>query len=409
MKAVYVRHHETVEKECAEAIRIEGWNARDHVRVFSSDAALMCFPYRPELVGHILYPNRGSLFDGIFLDRSLLLFRGPWAEAFLGQIHHSLCDGATMTVPYYPDPQARAKGFWSRADLEAFFGKAAEADRAGEYARFRKAGELTPTDSVLTWYFQDYAHLVVDDLLIRSALRGADPTDVRHLLSGLPLPETWPAELPFRSGEPEGTEKVAKKHRYWMGGLAVKSAVMGKIIRDRFAADDELSFLDHGGGLGLLAAELLLDPAVPVARAVNCDIDTVNLILGGRLFDFYRRRFDGCLFAHLGPSEEFPYRRPYDVVSFIGSLLYVPRNLTSSVLDRAWEALNPGGILVVHENIKTDSHKGTRDYDMMFTPEEIDRLMGRFGPVDYYAGTAATRMKPEQVGARTIFRVVQKG
>ena len=34
--------------------------------------------------------------------------------------------------------------------------------------------------------------------------------------------------------------------------------------------------------------------------------------------------------------------------------------------------------------------------------------MNRFGPLDYYAGTAATRMEPEAVGDRTVLSLVQK-
>jgi hypothetical protein len=73
------------------------------------------------------------------------------------------------------------------------------------------------------------------------------------------------------------------------------------------------------------------------------------------------------------------------------------------VLDRAWDALAPGGVLIVHENIKNPSY--TRDFDKMLTVEEIEALLGNYGSIERYLATAIARVSREAAEARSVFRV----
>ena len=100
------------------------------------------------------------------------------------------------------------------------------------------------------------------------------------------------------------------------------------------------------------------------------------------------------------------YDDKYDVISFIGSLLYVPRNKTLTTLKKSWDALKLGGILIIHENIKASSYK--RDYDVMFTVDELEGLLSSFGLIDYYSSTTNAQISQELVGSKTVFRVIQK-
>jgi len=411
MKALYVRRDQTSGDDLADAGRVAGWGDGDSVRVFSGDSTLMCFPFRSDQTGHLLHPNPPGVFEAVFHHQSLPLFDTAWGRAHLRQLHRSLAPGGSVTVGYAEDRAAAAKGYWSLPALESFFGQKANVHEAERYATFLRNDELPAVPSVLRWYYEDCAKLVVEDMLIRPALRGASPDEVRGLLGDLPGPDAWP-ELTFRGTGPVAGESssvtVARKHSYWVGGLAAKSAVMRRIIHDRFGRTGELRLLDHGGGLGLLAVEMLLEPDVPVTRAVNCDINSVNLVMSRHLHRFYHDQLSGRFHAHLGAAEKYPYPDPCDVISFVGSLLYVPRESTPGALAAAWDALRPGGILLVHENLKSDGYRKSSDYDVMFSRGELDTLLGRFGAISHYASTVAAPLKPEQVGEKTVFRVVTK-
>jgi hypothetical protein len=75
-------------------------------------------------------------------------------------------------------------------------------------------------------------------------------------------------------------------------------------------------------------------------------------------------------------------------------------------VERAWEALNPGGILIIQENIKHPSYK--RDYELMFEPEELDKLLQGFGEIGYYMSTATKAVQAALVERKTVYRIVHK-
>ena len=68
--------------------------------------------------------------------------------------------------------------------------------------------------------------------------------------------------------------------------------------------------------------------------------------------------------------------------------------------------LRPGGVLVVHENIKSRSY--TRDYDLMFTVDELEGLLRPLAPIDYFLPTATVQIDGEAAGTKSVFRVLQR-
>jgi hypothetical protein len=83
----------------------------------------------------------------------------------------------------------------------------------------------------------------------------------------------------------------------------------------------------------------------------------------------------------------------------------VPKEARRPLLDRVWDALEPGGVLVVFEHIKA---LGARYFDIMFTVDEIDALLGAYGPIERYLSTAVAQVDRDAAGARSVFRVVTK-
>jgi len=106
------------------------------------------------------------------------------------------------------------------------------------------------------------------------------------------------------------------------------------------------------------------------------------------------------------PAQELEFDGQYDVVSYVGSLLYVPKELLEEVVERAWQAVAPGGVLVVHENIKHKSFKA--DFDIMFTVGELDGLLEKYGDITRYASQYTQMLTKAQTGEKTVFRVVKK-
>ena len=200
---------------------------------------------------------------------------------------------------------------------------------------------------------------------------------------------------------------ISHSHRYWFTGIGYKAGILGHIISDLRGGSD-LRLLDIGSGPGWVPLELLLDPASPIANATALDRRLDYGAVGVTVARELELGADRFRFSDAGASGH-SWEEPQDVVTALGSLLYLPREESTSVLDRAWDCLRSGGLLIVHENIRQDAFKGrSNDYDIMFTTEEIDALLGRFGPVRRFASSGPTEVARDKAGQRAVFRVVQK-
>jgi len=411
LRAVYVRHAARREEALADRAVSPLVDRPPDLRVFASDAPTLCFPYAAESLGHQLLPHEPETFEAIAVQRSVPLFSCRWTRAFLRHLYRALVPGGTLRVPVTPAPKAGEKGLFSLAELRSLFGRRAVSlldDPAyAEVKRTRK--EPLPAPSVLEWYYRDYARLALNDLTAREGLSAAS-VDVLHQLAGafLTADSSWVRPAAKRGRGPTEIAQVAKKHAYWVGSLPAKTTVLKRVVRDHLPRRRSLAWLDHGGGFGLIAAELLLDPDLALGSALCCDPSGLHVLFARQLYNHFRESLRGRFAFHLGAAQDFDYTSSYDVITFVGSLLYVPREATEPTLDAAWEALRPGGVLVVHENVRTARAEGSPDYDRMFPKDELDSRLARYGSIARYASTAAVKLRPDQAGDKTVFRAVQK-
>ena len=432
MKALYISD---IDKKDLEIKQISeffpNFDAND-LRIFTQNSGLCTFAYCQGDIGSIYYPPLGQVFNQIVVGQSLRLFNSAWSEVLFQQLNSFLTSDGTIILPYFSNRASTSKGFWSLTDLECLFkqkGRPLNKILNKEtYVEFSKASSLAVRDSTLTWYFQDYASLIIDTLVYNNSLIKFERNAINELCMEILLPcqslriaertaepisSTNPRE--FREGFDmerctidlgDSLQSILKAQAYYVGGISYKGSIVGGIISKYFPKNRKLSFLDQGGGSGLLTCELLLNQDLNIYKGVNCDISQNNLLMAYRLFCFYRHKLRGKFFFNLCASQDFNYDDKYDVISFIGSLLYVPRNKTLTTLKKSWDALKLGGILIIHENIKASSYK--RDYDVMFTVDELEGLLSSFGLIDYYSSTTNAQISQELVGSKTVFRVIQK-
>ncbi|MEE2705526.1 MAG: hypothetical protein VX988_00645 [Planctomycetota bacterium] len=379
-----------------------------------------------------LHPTSPGCFDSAFVAPDLTVFENAWATALLRQLNDSLKDDGIICLPWRKGLENPPKG-WSRAWLQQQFGDLLQTFRSPAsplldlpwrgrptwFGCFHRRDDMPAPSSVLTWWFRD--HAAARDEHVAMLLGKSTPLNgnLRSRCSEFLLSETNVSDTPFSADPAEPyslpstldaeTFSALRSHQntmsYALTGANYKSAVMGHILETRFSHDRPLRIVDHGGGLGQFVIELLLENP-RVEMAVNCDVNPLHLMLSARVFEFFRDLLRGRYFMQLQPSEEFDYDSSCDVISFMGSMLYLPRGGLDNTLDRGWNALNPGGLLVIHENIKHESF--ARDYEIMFTAEELNARLERFGKIEYYASTSCKRLPPDKVGNKCVFRVIQK-
>ncbi len=204
----------------------------------------------------------------------------------------------------------------------------------------------------------------------------------------------------------ENITDAITNQNYFIWGIGYKSAILSYIIRNNYNKDYGLNIIDHGGGYGLLMVELLLNKNLNIKKAITSDVNVINWLLAANLFERFKEMISERFKFHLGPMESYDYDDSYDVITFISSLYLIPKNKVQKTLEKAWEALKPGGLLVVQENIKSNSYQ--RDYEIMFNLDDLEDALNYFGPIEYYLSTATKKIDKEKVGNKTVFRVIKK-
>jgi len=355
---------------------------------------------------NVFTPLPRASFDHVAIGQSITLFDdGIFSRAFLWYALALVRPGGRLTIFRTPAATKGLRGFMSMDRIAAFLGRAASVvpGQPPNAAAFgRRQALLEAPVSVLTSYLDHF------DEILQVRPQFAKAQDFAPFLEGT-YPETEASQgespSPFERSE---LVRRASANSYLVGGIRYKAPLLHHLIRGCVAnaASRPLAIVDVGTGSGLLPIELALHEGLDIRYALGVDYDYSSLSMTRIIYNAHEKQLRGRFAFAVSRAEDFDYRRKFDVISFVGSLLYVPRPQLTAVLDRSFDAVAPGGMLVVHENMRDERY--VQDLQFMFTGEEIDGHLGRYGTIRYFMSTATTEKAQAEVGDLTVFRVVQK-
>ena len=141
---------------------------------------------------------------------------------------------------------------------------------------FTRGPDSTPADSVLSWFTDRSASALLTALEFDEP--GNLPDWAAAWLKGFLIakPKSESTTAAGRWSEAATFAEKVEFLTYLIHGPSYKNAVLNRILADHFAGKKDLAVLDHGGGPGFVAAELLLENP-SIRRAVNCDINAQYL------------------------------------------------------------------------------------------------------------------------------------
>lgn len=374
-------------------------------------------------------------FETVLLSDSIVLFDHPWSEALLRRAFLTVAPSGRFIVPF---AQSRTGAHMERYVLEKYFGPGTVTSDK-KFIAFEKqlpstaAPEQKKNYSVLDWYWKHHpliafnadhnARMAAAFEVLAYADRRCDlPQQLAEFIIQLnaainedasaALQNDISLEIFDQPGAPARPENQSTLNNavsgqsYTIGGLRYKAPIISHILREA-GPDRALHLTDIGGGYGAMACELLFDPENRVEKVLVSDVSAVYLAYATHLYRTNRDRLAGKFEFSLAPMVQCDLLET-DVICFIGSLLFAPKNAVTDILDRVWEKIRPGGLLIVHENIKAPRYANTREYDMMFSAETLNTLLGRYGEVKYYSSVSPKSVRNEEGKDLTLFRVVRR-
>jgi len=338
-------------------------------------------------VGNFFFPTLPNLLDRIYIGTSVPLFANNWGASFLLQLLKVLKPGGSIILPVYPEIQAQEKGYWSRSFLEntflsrqrwtGFSNVIAENDGVMSLQVGRKWPD--PIPSTIEWFYQQRSNLILQKLL---ESENNTKNTIHNIYSTL-------------------IEKVWKNYAY--------SAVIERIVSDNFTYKTPLIFQNISNDHGLLLTELLLSSNINITDAITTDICSGT--------DHIKHNFKNYFSPYIGehhkiePSsvEDEYFHQRSNVIIILNTLSKQDESRIKSTLTEAWQNLNSGGILIVHEESQINL------YDLLSTFGEIQTYSSivaskiqRNVNISHYSSILESKLNQEKYDQSKVFLAVKK-
>ena len=349
----------------------------------------------PGIDGHALLPHGIEADDDLICALSLSMFDSP--------AHVALLSYWASLVPHgrFVVPESVVAGGLRLGTLETELGAPSDiCEIEGRRWGIFRGRPWRGSNTVIDWWHDRGVEVATAQHELR-------PVDLR----AESLETNWPVTfMPtgkdvIRSVDRLSPRELGAAWSYQVWAVLAKIAVLRWILRE-FEVEGPVDHVDLGPGPGLVGAELVLDPTAAVRCSMGLELRAIGPWSGCRLAGATISSLGDLWRFRLGTASTWSGSPRLGLFTALGSLFLLPRTDSAAILEHAWDSLLPGGLLVVHENIRHE--RFAADQAMMFDRVELEDLLGRFGPVQHVAATAYRRLQPDQVGEKTIFRVVVK-
>lgn len=365
--------------------------------------------------------HRVSLFQklpadsmsGALLMPPARLFCDAYGAAMIAHIAEAVRPGGWFLLPFVDTKTAKKTGQktgpWHLEWLRGLLGKEQDIFKAEKLALFRRRQPLSFPQSIFHVFSSELEELSSSFFANRPVSATAEFLETCNAFLAPPV---------GTDGGRKAATEVMKDLRadlasflryvtYSVTGVAYKTAALREFASRYLADREDLRVIDLGGGIGLVDLELLLT-SPSIRHVTNVEPVASVLPITKHIFERFEHSLKGRFEMALCAAQDFPFDREVDIVCEFAALLYIPRDKLVDTLDRAWNALRPGGILVIHENIKRPIFEGKNYYDLVFDVAELESYLGRYGEITYYRSSDFREMKRRNAKDQTVFRIVRK-
>lgn len=409
---------------------------------FSNRSSLLTIPLQSVEVGSCFTRMPRRLFDTVVVDAAFPLYASSITLDLLAGLHNSLAEGGVLYLSRRSCEPATSPVRLPVTELDALFDRVEHRDD-GTIVVSRSPQDVRCDRSVLAAFWALRGELILDEVLGGSVWTAeADHAD--SYLGGLVLnggssatrrlrtrkddlaavvehvrnpaatgPYAGPMrtyQTPWKFTESASTleQRMVSWLRYRLWGAYYKAPLFRAVLRQLLGDARPIDLVEHGGDVGLLPLQLLLEERPAVRSAINVEANSSVILAARRLVEHFGDTLDLRYHYALTTAEDFEYTGDCDAVSFTQSLLYVRRDLAERTLRAAFERLRPGGVLMVLENTMPPMSSTSTEADIVFTPQELDELLGTIGPVRHFRVTDATPCSADESTTIQVLRVVTR-
>lgn len=365
----------------------------DNIYSMTPTATHLSVDLAGDQLGNFFYPSLPNLLDRVYIGISVPLFASHWGASFLLELLKIVKPGGSIILPVYPEGQAQEKGYWSRSFLENIFlsrerwtgfsNVRAENDGVMSLSVGRKWPD--PIPSTAQWFYQQRANLALGTLL----------------------------ETGNRDDLETSFANIAT--RVWAN--YTHSSVVERIILDTYGAKAPLRVSSVSNDYGLLVTELLLSGYINVESGNTVHISKAEEAVAKSFASYFKPHTGNQHEIKMSDKGNVEFEPNSDVICFIHSLSPHDQAQQEALIDKAWDSLNPNGLLIIHDVMPVDWQKAgaaslhekleslgvLSTYSALVASKIEEEVV-----ISHYSTIQEAKLVEEKEQQSTVFKVMQK-
>lgn len=154
---------------------------------------------------------------------------------------------------------------------------------------------------------------------------------------------------------------------------------------DAFGANSPLTVHSISDDYGLLMTDLLLSPYVDVMSGLTDDISTEQETIAKNFKSYFAPHMEGRHQILESAPANLDFKQKSNVISLTNALVGLGKSDIEGMLNRAWEQVKPGGLLVVYEDFGSNMHD--------LNVSDFTSMLEKFGEVQIYLSIVAAKIQ----------------
>ncbi|HEX2593221.1 MAG TPA: hypothetical protein VHL34_17095, partial [Rhizomicrobium sp.] len=196
---------------------------------------------------------------------------------------------------------------------------------------------------------------------------------------------------------------------YFLASGGNRSLGLTKLLR-RLSKQRIGTLVEHGAGIGLIPWLVANEADMEIGRVLLVEPQQRYTTAATALWSPAAEGSTAEMEWADSVSEDYAYTGPVDVVLFCHSMFRMNRAQRQGMLELAWAALRPGGLLIVNEVVREAAEDTAIGPDIVALPDLIAQMtFGEKAPsvfrsdTDWRRAESPSRLSPSEIGSTSFF------
>lgn len=355
-------------------------------------------------------PGLQGRFDAVVLGASLIVFATDWHKTLFQLASNMICEGGELLVAPNLLANANSKLGLSQEKLAQWLGTKSVNRKSGLLSFSVEKQKVN--HSVLLWLAEsatDYIQRLAVNFENTKKNSFADLGLLQASNSFESKGAEFPGEFTRKRDLSDQVRRTLFGEVEYLGlGTGQKVAALNAVVEHYCEAQSQFAIVDHGSAAGLIPLQAMLENSDLISNIYLIEPLSNFCSLAHDLFKFQTASMRSRIAYVNSISDDYEYDVSPGVISFFHMFFLIEPEKRKVVFKRAYDALLPGGAILLLEIPKTPQNQSAHYYSKMMTWNDLEAMCEPYDNTIYLDPRYLNEVKPENFIDKPIVRIVRK-